>query len=161
MSIFHFYLHMNQLVIPTVVETDDGMYVDDKPVSHCHIDETNQLLAAIKKELEKGNPKVPGYEPTQEPGSVVLEALNLKTWTAFEKQSVMVTCHITDDGTKIYVTGRARDGMWAHDLIGPAKFGSDTSLDEIAAFIAAEVQLKAKTLPPNAPPPLLLAPPPA
>lgn len=163
MSIFHFYLHKEKLIVPTVYETEDGMFVDDNPVSVCNIADQEKLAAAIKSELERGNPKKASGDESfgYRPGSVILEKLGLKAWAAFEKESLMITCHITDDESKIYVTGRARDGMWAHDIIGPARLDKEKSLDEVAAFIAAEVVIKAKTMPPNVPPPLLLSPPPA
>jgi hypothetical protein len=163
MGIFHFYLHKSQLIIPTVYETEDGMYVDDSPVSVCSIANEEKLRAAIKNELEKGNPKqaVSPDSFEHKAGSVILEKLGLKHWAAFEKESLMVTCHTSDEECKIYITGRARDGMWSHDIIGPARLDKQASLDDIAAFIVAEVQIKDKTMPPNAPPPLLLSPPPA
>src|SRR5262249_20291680 len=112
MTLARFYLHGGQVIMPTVAQTEAGFYTDVEPVSVVDIRDAQLVKESMQAIFARPNPQIPTPAAPAEPGSVVLDALGLKKWIAFEKHAVLYTVHRRQDDTVVYATGRGADGMW-------------------------------------------------
>lgn len=87
--------------------------MDVEPVSMCaiaHEDEVRRRLSDALIATE--NKIVPTPDRADEPGSAILERLNLRKWRKFEAEAVMFTIYLNPDGIEYYSTGPAVSGEW-------------------------------------------------
>lgn len=112
MSMLRVYIYSvgQKVIIPRMVETQDGIFVETHPVQVFDVSDITTWKKHIYKSLVQGNSVVETPEETT-PGSSILERLNLRKWADFEKYSVMYSIH-TGGLIQIYVTGKNKDGMW-------------------------------------------------
>jgi hypothetical protein len=110
--LYRFYVYDEHVLIPTVAETEEGFYVDMKPVQLFAATSTEDWKSALYKALAAGNSLIPTPEQNEAGGSVLLESMNLQKWSAFEKRAVMYTIHAASAYVKIYRTGKGPDNMW-------------------------------------------------
>src|SRR5262249_8516440 len=135
MSFFHFYLRNRKAIIPTVVMTGDGFYMDVEPVSIVPADKPDELMPALTDALGRGNDTVDTPDRTDEPGSPVLDKVGIKRWEAFERQSVLYTVHVSDQAIDLYVTGRGADGMWERRAENHRSFPLGTANEDVVEAI--------------------------
>lgn len=140
MTFIHFYVRRSKVILPTVVQAEEGFYLDEKPVVMIPLAEKEKVIEALKEAIDQGNKLVPTPERADEPGSVVLDEVGIKRWEAFEKQSFLYTIHHKGDRISVYATGRADDGMWQRDKTSEHVFDSTMSIDEVIDFIIADVE---------------------
>ena len=112
MSVFRFYTYKDKFIVPTVAQAEEGFFLDQEPVTICDTSDETAVREAIDSAVNSQNPVVPTPQPTDEPGSPILEKLGLKKWLAFEKDAMMYTVHSNDDVIHCYSTGRAVEGTW-------------------------------------------------
>lgn len=155
MSLNRFYLHKSSLVIPTVCETEAGIFIDAAPVRIEKSDDKQQLKAAVYRALAQGNDLIPNPDDCNEPGSAILEKLSIDKWTKFEKESVMYTVHLGSRYISIFSTTRGHDGMWSNsddrkrqfDPRAPLDYIADALLDDVYAEIDLQERMKRPMLP--------------
>jgi hypothetical protein len=112
MSVARFYAYRDVVLIPTVAQAEEGFYLDAEPVTICGIADSEKLKEELYAALARENPVVPTPEASDEPGSVILEALGLKKWLKFEAEAMMYTVHSSAERLEWYSTGRAVNGTW-------------------------------------------------
>jgi hypothetical protein len=112
LAFVRFYRYQDKLVIPTVVQAEEGFYMDVDPVTICDIANESEVRNKLHEVLTRTNDVVPTPDPTDEPGSAVLEKLKLRKWRKFEAEAVMFTIYLNDNGTEYYSTGGAVGGEW-------------------------------------------------
>lgn len=158
MNLLRCYLRKKQVIVPTIAKADAGFYLDAEPVHVLDLSDS----AAIKKELiaqmRQEEHEIPTPTSTKTPGSVILEALHLTNWQSFEKETVMYTLHRSNDGSALYVTGRAANGLWSHNKDYEHKFPKTATPAEIADAIVERLAWQAQTEWPEKPA-AMLAPP--
>lgn len=112
MSMLRVYIYSvgQKVIIPRMVETQDGIFVETHPVQVFDVSDITTWKKHIYKSLMQGNAVVEAPEETT-PGSSILERLNLRKWADFEKYAVMYSIH-RGGLIQIYVTGKNKDGMW-------------------------------------------------
>jgi hypothetical protein len=112
MSMLRVYVYSvgQKVIIPRMVETQDGIYVETHPVQVFDVSDVTAWKKHIYKSLVRGNEIVETPQETT-PGSSILERLNVRKWADFEKYSVMYTIH-KGGMIQIYVTGKNKEGMW-------------------------------------------------
>ncbi len=139
MSLIRLYVRHERLILPTVAETEAGFYVDMEPIDVFEIHETQKWREALYLRLVHGNPLVPTPERSDDPGSAILERLNITKWSTFETSAVMYTIHMGGRYISVYRTGKGADGMWTQDNTELRQFASRTPLSWIANVVADDV----------------------
>lgn len=139
MSLYRFYVRHQKLIMPTVVETEAGFYVDSGPIEVFDIQDIDEWRRQLFLRLAGGNPVVPTPERTDEPGSAILEKLNITKWSTFETSAVMYTIHLGGRYISVYRTGKGPDGMWTQENTDLRQFASRAPLSSIANSVADDV----------------------
>lgn len=145
MNLFRLYLytpdrHSRKIVIPTVMETDDGVFVDRAPIRI--FDPTDELSWRNYsfEAMSHANKLIETPERSESPGSEILEQLGIKKWSTFEKASIMYTIHRTCGYIFSYATGKSADGMWSHIKESTRRFHPATPLDWVLEALAQSVR---------------------
>lgn len=114
MSMVRVYLYGidRKVLIPKMAQTEDGMLVESAPVEMFDVTDVDTWKAHVYKQLVEGLKYIKGKDQTTNPGSAILEKLNLGKWSDFERFSVMYIIHRGPKFISVYSTGRADDGMW-------------------------------------------------
>lgn len=137
--LFRIYIYDQKVLIPNVAETDEGFYVDVKPVKLFEIGERDAWEKCIADLLVGTNELIATPKPSETGGSAILDMLSLQKWTAFEKKSVMYTVHTSSSYIRIYRTGKAPDGMWQANAINERSFDRGTPPSTIVSAIADDI----------------------
>jgi hypothetical protein len=122
MTLQRVYLWNHKVILPNVVQTKDGFFTDEGPVQVFAIASKTDWFQALAKRLLNGNDIVDTPDGSNEPGSAILESLDIVKWSTFEVQAVMFTVHLGARYISLYKTGRGPDGMWAGSATEQRKF---------------------------------------
>jgi len=139
MSVARFYAYRNVILIPVVAQAQEGFYLDVGPVTVCDTNDTEDMRAALKAAIESPNPIVPTPDPTEEPGSVILEELGLGKWLPFEAEAMMYTVHCNADRIECYSTGRAVKGTWQMQQSKHMSFERSDGLEKLINTIIFDI----------------------
>jgi hypothetical protein len=139
MSLIRFYVRHEKIILPTVAETEAGFYVDMEPIDLFDITAYDNWKSELYLRLVKGNPLVPTPERSDDPGSAILERLNITKWSTFETSAIMYTIHVGGRYISVYRTGKGQDGMWTQDNTNVRQFASKAPLSAIASTVAEDV----------------------
>ncbi|MBS1957677.1 MAG: hypothetical protein JST89_26050 [Cyanobacteria bacterium SZAS-4] len=139
MSLIRLYVRHERLILPTVAETEAGFYVDMEPINVFEIHELEKWRQELYLRLANGNPLVPTPERSEDPGSAILERLNITKWSTFETSAIMYTIHSGGRYISVYRTGKGADGMWTQENTDLRQFASRTPLSWIARAVAEDV----------------------
>jgi hypothetical protein len=153
MSMVRIYLYAigQKIIIPELVETEDGFFVEVEPVRIFPVQDINGWKSVIYSVLREGNIVVPTPEQSAEPGSPILEALGLKRWDDFERQAVLYTIHAGCRYISVYATGKNAEKRWTNEG-KERKFASQAPL----GIVVEEVVLDIIKEPEAVPKPMLL-----
>jgi len=117
-----FYLYREQIVLPTVVQAEAGFYMDAHPVKIYPFKNRIDVKNALVRAFAQANELVPTPKESHNGGSALLEALDLKKWSSFEKFAVMYTIFPGGRFTTVYATGRGQDSMWSQEATRMRQF---------------------------------------
>ena len=136
-----FYGYRDKVVFPTVVQAEEGFYIDVDPITICDITDIVWLRELLMSSLEKGNPIVPTPERSEEhsPGSPLLEKLKLKKWLRFEAEASMYSVYVNEDRFEYYCSGNAVDGQWRPNQIRHTTFEGNIGLDALIDHIVIDI----------------------
>jgi hypothetical protein len=145
MTIWKLYRYEDMVYAPTMVVTDEGVFIETQPVQAVSVDApgdvvelVHDLLSAMPgaaQESDLAPPDTDGHA-TQ---PVLLEILGIKRWHDFEKRALMYTLHKSDKELTLHITGRGADGMWSVGDSKKRSFPQGDSPDEIHREIANEL----------------------
>jgi len=127
-----------QIIIPELSETDEGFFVETAPVKIFPVQDIVGWKAVVYNVLLKGNPSIPTPGKTSDPGSPILEALGLKRWQDFERQSVLYTVHAGPRFISVYATGKNEDKSWTTGT-KDRKFASQAPLELVVQEVAMDI----------------------
>jgi len=144
MNLIRCYLRKKEVIVPTIAKADAGFYLDAEPVHEFALADTEAITKELLQQMNSEEHEIPTPQASK-PGSVILEKLHLKTWQSFEKETVMYTLHRGNDGTYLYVTGRAADGLWAHNKDYAQQFPKTASSAEIVSAIVERLVWQSQT----------------
>jgi hypothetical protein len=128
-----------RLIVPKIAETDTGFFVEVEPLSVYEVHDIFHWKKHIVDSLRKGMSLVETPDSAQEPGSMILEKLELNSWGEFERQATLFTIHLGARYASIYATGAGEDGMWSHAAMTERKFHSKAPLETIVDALAADI----------------------
>jgi hypothetical protein len=139
LSFVRFYRYRDQLVIPTVVQAEEGFYMDVDPVTVCDISEAERVREQLSEALNRSNEVVPTPSPTDEPGSAILDKLGLKKWRKFEAEAVMFNVYLNEKSIEYYSTGAAVSGEWKMAAGTHINLPGDTDRTKVIDIIIKEL----------------------
>ena len=139
MTLLRVYIWNHKVVMPNVVQTADGFFVDEGPVEVFELAKTNTWANFLTKRLRSGNKMVATPDGSEEPGSAILERLNIVKWSTFEVQALMYTVHLGARYVSIYRTGKGPDGMWLGSATEQRQFDPRVPLQTLADELVKEI----------------------
>lgn len=156
MTMIKIYLYTpgKKVLLPTVGETEDGIFIECAPLRVFHTAEVDKWKAKVYELLSQPMPILQSQEGAQEPGSIILDKLQLDSWGEFEKHATLFTIHKGARYISIYATGKGEDGMWSQALSTERKFHSRAPLEVIVEAFAQDIICHPETI--EKPPTLLL-----
>jgi hypothetical protein len=149
MILIRIYLWNQKIVIPNVVQTEHGFFLDDSPIDVFDISSRDDWTKSLVEKIKKGNAIVPTPDGSEEPGSAILEKLDIVKWSTFERYSVMYTLHLGARYISIYQTGKGEDGMWQSKSSEPRKFDARTPLYQVIDTLVSEIWRNSRIRPPG------------
>jgi hypothetical protein len=139
MTVAHFYLYREKIIVPTVVQADAGFYMDSHPVHVFEIADHDNIKRTIGRALVDRNKIVPTPRKSADGGSVLLDALQLKKWSSFEQFAVMYSVFLGGRYATIYATGRGPDGMWSQEATRLREFHPSVPIGVLVDAIMGEM----------------------
>ena len=143
MSIWKLYRYEDQILAPTMVVTEQGVFIETQPVQAVSADVKKDIVdllvdvvsakPELAQESDLNEAGLPGSQP------VLLEILNIRKWQDFEKRSLMYTLHRNGDELIMHVTGRGADGMWSIKDSEKQSFDVSNSVQDACELIADEL----------------------
>lgn len=149
MTLIRVYVFNQQLIIPTVAQTEDGFFVDTAPVQVLNMKQLDQWQGAITKALAKGNEIIPTPDADGEPGSAILDSLNIRKWSTFETHAIMYTLHDGGRYIMLHRTGKGAQGMWDNSTMEQRKFDSRTPRPMVVEALLADIKKQPEFKPPS------------
>lgn len=144
MSVWKLYRYEDQVLAPTMVVTDQGVFVETQPVQSVAADSKADIIDLLidvlsSKPGQAQESDLGGPELVKENQPVLLEILGIRKWQDFEKRALMYTLHRNGDELTMHVTGRGADGMWSIKDSQQRNFNIVDSLTAACESIAAEL----------------------
>lgn len=133
--LWHLYLKKGTAYVPAVGQAEAGFYTEIEPVSVVPVTDSGALQSAIKNAISKGNPIVPTPPRAEKP--VVLKYANVKSWSAFEKDTLTWKIFEKAGRYEIKPGRRHPDGGWEDDLNRIESLPAGATLDDVAGRVAA------------------------
>lgn len=127
-------------MIPTVVQAEEGFYMDTDPVTICDIANVDEVREKLFDALKQTTEVVPTPLPTDEPGSAILEKLKIRKWRKFEAEAVMFSIYMNETGIEYYSTGSAVGGEWKMRSGKHISLPGDTEHARIVDIIVQELK---------------------
>lgn len=135
-----------KVLLPTVGETEDGIFIECAPLRVFHTLEVDTWKSKVFELLSRPLPTLKSQEGAQEPGSIILDKLQLNSWSEFEKNATLFTIHKGARYISIYATGKGPDGMWSQALTTERKFHSRAPLEVVVEAFAQDIICHPETI---------------
>ncbi len=157
MKLARIYVWNQKLIIPRVMETAEGLFVDEGPVLVLPIESFEDWRPAIVhtlyreneyKEHEHDRDHATEAAEVNSPGSAILETLKIKKWSTFEQQAIMYTLHFGGRYIHLYRTGKGLNGMWTKDQIDERQFDPRAPLCIVADVLLSDIKKQPEFRPP-------------
>ena len=139
MTLIRAYVWNHKIILPNVVQTPGGLFTDEGPIEVFEIANREVWLNAIMKKLRHGNDNIEASNESEEPGSAILERLNIVKWSTFEHQAMMYTVHLGARYASIYNTGKGPDGMWLGSATEQRKFDRRVPMQVLVEELVKQV----------------------
>lgn len=139
MSLVRLYIQHQKLILPTVAETEAGFFIDTAPVQVFEIADIDSWKSAMYLALVEGNKLVPTPERSDDPGSAILDKLDINKWSTFETSAVMYTLQTGGRYIHMYRTGKGADRMWSNDGMEQRQFASQAPLEVVVQAVAEDI----------------------
>ena len=138
--LWNLYLRGGVVYVPTVAETEAGVFLDIEPVELAPVTDTEAVRRAVKYAFDRGNPKIPTPIRATFPKPVVLKYGKLKSWSAFERGCTNWTIVETNGSYQIKQGRKLADRGWEDDPAQIEILPSGIRVDEVVSRVAASVQ---------------------
>ena len=148
MTLIRVYIWNQKLIIPRVVQTEDGFFADVGPVEVLTSEEFDDWKEAIYKAIHRGNETVPTPDGSDQPGSAILEHFHIMKWSTFERQAIMYTLHFGGRYISIYRTGKGADGMWINSQTDQRRFDPRAPLTIVLDLLLSDMCRQPECKPP-------------
>ncbi|HTR42487.1 MAG TPA: hypothetical protein VMH87_12810 [Pseudomonadales bacterium] len=143
LSIWNIYLRDDVVYVPTVAQAESGghlgYFMDIDPVKVVSATDTEALQDAVIEAMRKGNPIVPAPTRATFPEPVLLKYAKTKSWSAFEKNTLVWTISEKDGNYEIKPKRRRADRGWEDDPTKSEVLPPGTTLNVVAQRLASLV----------------------
>lgn len=148
MSMLRVYLYGvdQKIIIPAIGQTEDGMLVEIEPIKLFPVTAVNRWKNYIYNAIAGGPKEIKGADQSSNPGSAILDKLNLERWSDFERYSVMYILHKGPKFISVYSTGKAEDGMWTQGK-SHRTFHPRAPLDIVIGEMALDILKEPEAIP--------------
>jgi len=137
----HIYLRNGVVYVPTMGKMGEGFYRGIEPVAVVPAAKTDELHQALLATIARGNPGAPILQRSAYPPPVLLKYARLKSWSAFERGSVLWSLGDKDGHYEInrYKKHPAGKGF-VRDPKHKMTFQSGSTVDEVIDRMIAILQ---------------------
>lgn len=135
-----------KVILPTMAETEAGFFVETAPLKVFDTAQVEKWKKHLREMLSRSMQVIPTPGEDQGPGSLILEKLQLDSWSEFEKTAILFTVHKGARYISIYTTGKGEDGMWSHAHSSERKFYSRTPIDMVVDAIVQDIICHPETI---------------
>ena len=135
----YLYQKSQKVLIPTIAQTSQGFFIKIDPLQIYAVSQVETWQRLVAKRFMHSPAVVETPDEAQEPGSAILEALELNSWSEFEKEATLFTLHQGARYTTIYATGHGDDGMWSAQKMTERKFASKAPLDIVLEALIKDI----------------------
>lgn len=155
MSLWKIYRYEDTVLVPRMVQTDAGVFLETEPVELIAISDPKSIREVLAELLDSKPGTAEEEDLYNEEGdrfaaqSVLLTALSLKKWQDFERRALLYTMHKQNDELKLHVTGRGNDGLWSLSGAECKSFELKLGTEKLAEQIASEIINKSPVPPPR------------
>ncbi len=140
MSLVRCYLHREKVILPTVIQAEEGFYLDSKPIFVYPLKDKASFRTTLIRTLLSSNNIASTPEASNHASSIILDELGLQKWSSFEKSAVMYTIFLGGRYATIYVSGRGEDGMWNQSHSRQRQFHHGLAADVLAEIIIDDME---------------------
>jgi len=112
MTLIHIYLWQQQAIVPTVVKTEAGFYLDSAPVELIPLTAPSRLSVVLEERAAKGNVKVPTPSREELKKALVVRFAKARNWNAFEKSTDCCMLEVSTEIITARITERGENGRW-------------------------------------------------
>jgi len=148
MSLTHLYLWNQKVLLPDVVQTEDGFFTDEAPMEIFDVKDLAGWKNSLETKLYAGNKIVRTPDSSEPPGSAILEAFNIHKWSTFEQQAVMYTVHCGSRYINLYRAGKRSDGMWTNEGTEQRRFDIRAPFQYVVDAVVSDVMRQKEARPP-------------
>jgi hypothetical protein len=148
MTLTRLYVWNQKVILPDVVQTEDGFFADEAPIQIFEVKDIPSWKNSLETKLLAGNKIVPTPDCSEAPGSAILEALNIHKWSTFEQQAVMYTIHGGSRYITLYRTGKGSNGMWTNEGTEQRRFDPRAPIQYIVDGLVSDVMRQKESRPP-------------
>jgi hypothetical protein len=131
MMVYGLYLRKGMVYIPTKAETPSGSYREIEPVSVVPVSETEDLRAALKECIARGNPPLESYSSTDQSQAVVLKYAGVGSFSSFARGAQPWTIVLKDGVYEIRGQRKRSDRGWEQDPNNIIVFPADSAEDSV------------------------------
>jgi hypothetical protein len=149
MTLIRVYICNQKLIIPRVVQTEDGFFADVGPVEVLSTAKFDDWKSALISAVVRGNETVPTPDGSEQPGSAILEHLHIMKWSTFERQAIMYTLHFGGRYISLYRTGKGVDGMWINSQTEQRRFDPRAPLNTVLDLLLSDMAKQPECRPPT------------
>jgi len=137
MIVYGLYLRKDMVYIPTKAETPSGSYREIEPVSVVPVSKTEDLRAALKECIARGNPPLKSYSPTDQ--AVVLKYAGVGSFSSFARGAQPWTIVLKDGVYEIRGQRKRSDKGWEQDpnntIVFPASMAEDSVVEKMIQIL--------------------------
>jgi hypothetical protein len=146
MNFVRVYVYLGKVVIPKVVRSAQGMFVDHEPLKVIDCSAVNQIKEAVSLAWSQGvglaDEGQESYDPEaeeQSPESIIAAAVGLNRWDKFERNAVLYSLYSGKDSIQLLSTGRAENGMWSKSGGLALEFDPQTKPEILAEYLVDDI----------------------
>ena len=146
MNFVRVYVYLGKAVIPTVVRSAQGMFVDREPLKVIDCFDIPGIKEAVVQAWTQGiclmDETQENYDSeaeTESPESIIAAAVGLTRWDKFERHAVLYSLYNGKDSIQLVSTGRADNGMWSKSGGLSLEFDPDTKPEILAEYLVDDI----------------------
>lgn len=145
MAVWKLYRYEDRVLVPRMVQSEEGMYLETEPVQVVCVSDRVALVETLLRTLSQDPTKAADADfcdPDAPALPVVLEVLGIRKWKEFEMKALMYTLHKSESSWKMYVTGRGDDGMWCLNDENSRSFPAGQEISSLCTQLAMEIEAR-------------------
>lgn len=129
---WHFYVHRDKAIVPTVGCVSDGVYLDIEPVATVSSSDATALERALTDAILRGNPQVQLPPRSSYGVPVAQRAAGAKSWGAFARAARSYAVYLRPSGFEFHVRTNERGKRQKERSTPVATMPTDSTVSDVA-----------------------------